>query len=151
MRFGGSPRVTDAEVEHLAAVLNGSLLWPLGAGEVAGAVKSVNGHYRAQWRARGWHQPAFLERQRSHGRKSGEARRAAIAERDRRIVARLDAGESTRQAAAAEGVLPATVQGARDRLRKVSTFGVYIEPTQMIPDSGLRRGAKGESLTKGCE
>ena len=58
MRFGGSPRVTDAEIEHRAAVLNGSLLWPLDAGEVAGVVKSVNGHYRAQWRARGWHQPA---------------------------------------------------------------------------------------------
>ena len=46
MRFGGSPRVTDAEVEHRAAVLNGSLLWPLDAGVVAGVVKSVNGHYR---------------------------------------------------------------------------------------------------------
>ena len=123
IRFGGSPRVTDAEIEHLAAVLNGSLLWPLDAGEVAGVVKSVNGHYRAQWRARGWHQPAFLEMQRKLGRAgglaSGAARRAAVAERDRRISARLDAGESTRTAAAAEGVDHATVIRAWRR----QTFG----------------------------
>ena len=148
MRFGGSPRVTDAEVDHRAAVLNGSLLWSLDAGEVAGIVKSVNGHYRAQWRARGWHQPAFLELQRKRGRAgglaSGSARRAAVAERDRRLIARLEAGESTRAAAAAEGVLPRTVQGARNRLRKAPDFRVYPEANtgDLVP--GWR---KGESLS----
>ena len=119
MRFAGSPRVSDAEVEHRAAALNGSLLWPLDAAEVAGIVQSVVGHYRAQWRARGWHQPAFLELQRRRGRRagvaSGKVRRAAVAERDRRLVARLDAGESTRAVAAAEGVSQWTARTARFR------------------------------------
>ena len=130
MRFGGSPHASDAEVEQRAAILNAGLLFPLDAAEVAGIVKSVNGHYRAQWRARGWHRADFLshqadlgrrntsEQQRVKGRRSGEARRAAVAERDRRLLALLAAGESVRQAAAAEGVLPRTVQGARDRLRR---------------------------------
>ena len=117
MRFAGSPRVSDAEVEHRAAALNGSLLWPLDAAEVAGIVQSVVGHYRAQWRARGWHQPAFLDLQRRRGRASGKARRAAIEERDRRLVARLEAGESIRAAAAAEGVPASTAQNVRDRHR----------------------------------
>lgn len=127
MRFGGSPQVSDAEVEHRAAALNAELLIPLDAAEVAGIVKSVNGHYRAQWRARGWHRPGFIKRQqkrgrrntseqqRVKGRRSGEARREAVAARDRRLLALLEAGESTRAAAAAEGVSQRTARTARFR------------------------------------
>ena len=128
MRFGGSPHASDAEVEQRAEVLNAGLLFPLDAAEVAGIVKSVNGHYRAQWRARGWHRADFLAHQQKRGRmatnqsaaglRSGEARRAAVAARDRRLLAFLEAGESTRQAATAEGVDQATVVRVRDRLRR---------------------------------
>ena len=149
MRFGGSPRVTDAEVEHRAAVLNGSLLWPLDVGEVAGVVKSVNGHYRAQWRARGWHQPAFLELQRRRGRRagvaSGKVRRAAVEERDRRIVARLDAGESTRASAAAEGVSQWTSRTARKR----TDFRVSGEPYTDDPGFGPPEGGKRRKSIQG--
>ena len=130
MRFGGSLHASDAEVEQRAEVLNDGLLFPLAAAEVAGIVKSINGHYRAQWRARGWHRADFLahqadlgrrntsEQQRVKGRRSGEMRRAAVSDRDRRLLALLEAGESTRAAAAAEGVDPMTVIRARDRLRR---------------------------------
>ena len=100
MRFGGSPHASDAEVEHRAEVLNAGLLFPLDAAEVAGIVKSVNGHYRAQWRARGWHRADFLGRQQKRGRmasnqsaaglRSGEMRRAAVSDRDRRLLALLE-------------------------------------------------------------
>jgi hypothetical protein len=126
MRFGGSPHASDAEVEQRAEVLNDGLLFPLAAAEVAGIVKSVNGHYRAEWRSRGWHRADFRERQQKRGRmasnqsaagfRSGEARRAAVADRDRRLLALLEAGESTRAAAAAEGVDQRTARTARLRL-----------------------------------
>ena len=44
------------------------------------------------------------------GHYAGEARRAAVAERDRRLLALIEAGESTRSAAEAENVSQRTVQ-----------------------------------------
>ena len=121
MRFGGSPRVTDAAVEHQAHVLNRSFLFPLDVAEVAGIVKSVNEHYRALWRAQGWHCPAWLDRQAELGRRntaeqqalkgvlSGITRRTAVEDRDQRILARLAAGESTRKIAATVGLDHSTI------------------------------------------
>lgn len=130
MRFGGSPHVSDPDVVQQAEFLNAELLIPLDAAELAGIVKSVNGHYRAQWHARGWHQADFIERQsgrgrrnnseqqRAKGRRSGEARRAARASRDHRLIELLEDGRSVREVAAVEGVPKSTVQDARDRLRR---------------------------------
>ena len=119
MRFGGSPRVTDAEVEHHAHVLNSGFLFPLDVAEVAGIIKSVNEHYRALWRDQGWHTSEFIERQTELGRRatnqvaagiaSGIARRAAVEDRDQRILTLLAAGESTRKIAADVGLDQSTV------------------------------------------
>ena len=142
MRYAGSPDRTDADIRHHAEQLYGeiNILAPHAFtwAELRAIVKSVL-RYRDQWRARGWYVPRWIERQANRGRRntskqqaakgrlggkrSGEARRAAVADRDRRLLARLEAGESTRAAAAAEGVDHATVIRARSRLRRDGLAG----------------------------
>ena len=136
MRYAGSPDRTDADIRHHAEQLYGeiNILAPHAFtwAELRAILKSVL-RYRDQWRARGWHVPRWIERQASRGRRnsrekqaakgrlggerSGQTRRAAVAERDRRLIARLEAGESTRVAAAAEGVSQYTARTATARLR----------------------------------
>ena len=92
--------------------------------EVRGILRSVY-CYRAQWRVRG-HAPWWIARQSARGRNgglkggvsSGEARRAAVRERDLRIVVLLDAGLSQREVAAVVGVNRDVVRGAADRLAR---------------------------------
>lgn len=57
-------------------------------------------------------------RQSDLGRRSGAVRRAAVVERDREIVRRLDAGESQSAVAADIGCARGTVAGARERLAR---------------------------------
>ena len=141
MRYAGSAEPSDADVAQYAEQLYASLdivnPHAFTRSELSGTLKSVL-RYRARWRSNGWHRPGWLARQADLGRRntseqqrvkgrlggerSGEVRRAAVSDRDRRLLVRLEAGESVRQAAAAEGVLPRTVQGARDRLRRDHDF-----------------------------
>ena len=137
MRYAGSPEPSDADVAQYAEQLYADLdivnPHAFSRSELAGTLKSVL-RYRARWRSAGWHRPGWLARQADLGRRNtseqqrvkgqlgGEVRRAAVADRDRRLLARLEAGESTRQAAEAEGVDQATVVRVRDRLRERRDF-----------------------------
>ena len=128
-RFAGadSERDIEREAERLYALVP-DVLQPhaFTRSELAGIVRSVL-RYRQQWIARGWHQPDFIERQRSRGRAatnqvtagvaSGVARRRATGDRDERILAALAAGLTTYEIAAAEGVNQATVVRIRQRHR----------------------------------
>ena len=78
--------------------------------------------YRAQWRARG-HAPWWITlgsraRGRAGGLSGGVARRAAVRERDLRIVVLREAGLSQREVAAVVGVKRDVVRGAADRLAR---------------------------------
>ena len=119
-------RDTDRQLEAWAHTYNDGFSRPLDAAELLGILKSVL-RYRDKWCEHG-HQQSFLFRQALRGRKggtaSGLARLVNVSDRDRFIVARLDAGgESYRAIALAFGVHVGTVQGARARLMR----GVYIE------------------------
>lgn len=145
MRFAGSADHTEADIlrcsEQLYAQMNILVPHAFTWAELRGTLASVL-RYREQWRARGWHVPRWIDRQANRGRRntteqqrqkgirSGEVRRERTRERDQRIVAKLKAGQSTRAAAAAEGVSQYTARTAAARLR----LGVSGElPTQMIP------------------
>ena len=110
-------RDTDRQLEAWAHAYNEGFVRPsvdgLDAAEVRGILKSVY-RYRARWREHG-HQQSFLFRQALRGRKSGASRRARVSDRDRFIVARLEAGESQRAVARAFGVSVGTVSTARAR------------------------------------
>ena len=84
--------------------------------EVRSTLRSVL-RYRAVWRARG-HAPWWIARQSARGSKGGLNRRAAVRERDLRIVVLLDAGLSQREVAAVVGVKRRTVRTARERLAR---------------------------------
>ena len=164
MRYAGSAEPSDADVAQYAEQLYADLdivnPHAFTRAELAGTLKSVL-RYRARWRSNGWHRPGWLARQADLGRRntseqqrvkgqlggerSGEVRRAAVADRDRRILARLEAGESVRQAAAAEGVPASTAQSARDRHRGPGAFAgwVYDEATNTDdPLCGRPRGGE---------
>ena len=106
-------RDKDREIEALAHAYNDKFVPPMDAAELRGTIKSVQG-YRVKWRKNG-HQQAWLWKQAARGRKSGEMRLASVADRDRFIVARLQAGESVRAVARAVGVHYSTVSRARAR------------------------------------
>ena len=81
-RFAGNLSRTDEEVAWWIrgqnmrhGIYRDSLLTPapLPAAEVEGIIRSINGHYRPQWRARTAQLP-FVERQRWRGRRSGKVR-----------------------------------------------------------------------------
>ena len=109
MREAGSDEMHDDEIRSYGRHLNTLYEIPLDDDEVDGILKSVLTHYRAQWRARGWHTEAFRARQRKRGLASGVARRQRVMVRNARIIERLARGESTRQVAAAEGISQARV------------------------------------------
>lgn len=133
MRFAGSPERTDADIRHYAEQLYSeiNILSPhaFTNAELRAIVQSVL-RYRDQWRTRGWNVPRWIERQANRGRRntrgqqrqkgirSGEVRRERTRERDRRILARLKAGESTRAAARAEGVSQYTAVTAASRIQR---------------------------------
>ena len=111
---------TDSQLEAFAHTYNDQFVPPLDAAELQGILKSVL-RYRDRWREHG-HQQSFLFRQALRGRKggtaSGLARLANVSDRDRFIVARLDAGESQRAVARAFGVSQFTVRTAGARLMR---------------------------------
>ena len=111
---------TDSQLEAFAHTYNDQFVPPLDAAELHGILKSVL-RYRDRWREHG-HQQSFLFRQALRGRKggtaSGLARLANVSDRDRFIVARLDAGESQRAVARAFGVSQFTVRTAGARLMR---------------------------------
>ena len=104
---------TDSQLEAFAHTYNDQFVAPLDAAELQGILKSVL-RYRDRWREHG-HQQSFLFRQALRGRKSGASRRAKVSDRDRFIVARLEAGESQRAVARAFGLALSTVQGVLAR------------------------------------
>ena len=106
-------RDTDRQLEAWAHTYNDSFVPPLDAGELRGILRSVY-RYRDRWRERG-HKPEWLWKQAALGRRSGEVRLARVSDRDRFIVARLDARESVRAVARAFGVSVGTVSTARSR------------------------------------
>lgn len=96
-RFAGILSRTDEAVAGHVRATNGGLRYLLEPTEVAGIVRSINGHYRPQWRSKAARLDfgaAFRERQAWRGQQSGKARRAGSAEE--------------RQPWAAEGVSRAT-------------------------------------------
>ena len=106
-------RDTDRQLEAWANSYNDGFVRPLDAAEVRGVLRSVY-RYRARWREQG-HQRSFLFRQSARGRKSGKVRLASVADRDRFIVARLQAGESQLAVARAFGVSQSAVSRAKVR------------------------------------
>ena len=96
-------RDDERQLEAWAHTYNEGFVCPLDAAEVRGILRSVY-RYRDRWREQG-HQRAFLFRQGARGRKGGLARLARVSDRDRFIVARLEAGESQRAVARAFGVV----------------------------------------------
>ena len=111
-------RDTDRELEAYANIYNDKFVPPMGVAELRGTIKSVH-RYRVKWRAQG-HTQTWLWKQAARGRKSGEMRLANVADRDRFIVARLQAGESQRAVGLAFGVDHRTVGTARARLSRRS-------------------------------
>ena len=111
-------RDTGRQLEAVAHAFNDGFIRPMDTAEVRGILKSVY-RYRALWREHG-HQQLFLFRQALRGRKggtaSGLARRANVSDRDRFILARLEAGESQRAVARAFGLALSTVQGVLARV-----------------------------------
>ena len=136
MQYAGSPDRTDADIRRYAEWLwtEIDIVSPhaFTSAELHGIVKSVL-RYRDRWRAQGWHVPHWIERQAKRGRRntraqqrrkgirSGEVRRERTRERDRRILARLEGGNSIRVAAAAEDLPPSTVQSIRSRAVRRTT------------------------------
>ena len=116
-------RDTDRQLESWAHTYNDQFVPPMDAGELRGILKSVH-RYRAGWRD-GGHTQAWLWKQAARGRKSGERRLASVADRDRFIVARLEAGESQRAVGLAFGVDHRTVGTARARLSRKSGERTY--------------------------
>ena len=76
---------------------------PFTMAEVRAAAKVV-GRYRSTWEARGWHRPAWINRQRVRGRKSGEVRRDKTQARDREIVNAILGGQTMRKVAEQFGI-----------------------------------------------
>ena len=82
MTWAGSPSNAGIAVLAAAHVQNEKYrdhpLGPLDLGELSGIAKSVE-RYRARWAARGWHRPAWIERQAARGRrpKRGKLRASA--------------------------------------------------------------------------
>ncbi len=136
MRYAGSRDRTAGDIHRYAEQLYADLdvLMPhsFTPAELRAIVKSVL-RYRDQWRARGWNVPKWIKRQADRGRRntrgqqrqkgirSGEVRRERTRERDRRILARLKGGQSTRAVAAAENLPPSTVQSIHERSRGCTT------------------------------
>ena len=87
---------------------------PFTDSEVRSTLRSVY-RYRDGWRARG-HKPEFVTWKGNLGRRGGVNRRAAVRERDHRMVSMLDFGFYQSEVAAVEGVDQSTVARARERL-----------------------------------
>ena len=115
MRWAGRRTNIPYDVLPAAILANDRLDRPLPAGEIGHIAKSVE-RYRRQWIAQGrfgtgrwnprarsapWASP---EAQAKRGRKSGAARRARNAERDRQIIAALEAGKTATAVAAEFGL-----------------------------------------------
>ena len=140
LRFAGKARHSEADIHREADRLYGDVdqYRPhyFSRSELRGIVKSVLGK-RDKWRRTG-HKPEWLRQQSflavRGGTRSGVVRLARVKDRDRFIVARLDAGESQRAVARAFGVYLRTVQTAKARLLR----GVTIEPyTDKAPSDSL--------------
>ena len=135
LKFAGKARHSEADIHREADRLYGDIdqYRPhyFSRSELHGIVKSVLGK-RAKWRSQG-HQQAWLWRQAARGKQGGTAsgvvRLARVGDRDRFILARLDAGESQVAIARAFGVHRRTVQTALDRLSR----GVLSNPIQLRP------------------
>ena len=116
MKWAGSPANIGREVVAVARATNDGLDVPLGDSEVAGLAKSVEG-YRAGWIAKGRFYTED-ERQawgRSLGLRGGVVRRAAKAERDRRIIEGREAGFSQRKLARLFGLSRYAIQHVLQR------------------------------------
>ena len=116
-------RDTDREIESYANIYNDKFVPPMGVAELRGTIKSVH-RYRVKWRAQG-HTQTWLWKQAARGRLSGVVRLANVADRDRFIVARLQAGESQRAVARAVGVSKWTVQTASARIIRGGGLRTY--------------------------
>ena len=127
LALGGS----DEGLLTWARSLNREFDPPLPDAEVRGIWKSVC-RYRSRWRDRG-HTQGWLWRQAARGKRGGTAsgvvRRARVNDRDRFIVARLEAGESQRAVARALGLALLTVQTARARLIREVTIEANTDST----------------------
>ena len=100
MKWAGSPANIGREVLAVARVTNDGLEAPLGDSEVVGLAKSVE-RYRDEWIAKGrFYTKAEREAWgRALGLRGGVGRRAALAERDERIIEAHAAGWSQRHLA----------------------------------------------------
>lgn len=130
MREAGRDVLDDNMIAHLGVYLNSQFDVPLPDREVEGIIQSILRNYRRRWRAGAWHSPRFKGRQRARGRRarnqvdagraSGAARRARNADRDKRILARLAAGASTRAVAALEGISQSRVVQIRAAAKRLA-------------------------------
>ena len=121
-RFAGVLSRTDAEVDGHVRATNGTLLYPLEPTEVAGITRSINGHYRPQWRNREARLP-FRERQADRGRRNAPDVQAA---KGRNSGAARRAGSlAERQPWVAEGISRRTWYQHR--------AVAHEQPTQVIP------------------
>ena len=119
-RFAGRLSRSVYEVEAEAERVNGEFVAPLDANELRDVINHVH-KYRVRWRARG-HQPSFIERQRTRGRRGGW-RSGAV---------RFEGSNEQRRPWEAEGVSRRTWYYARAEERRV----LHSKPTPLEPVSG---------------
>lgn len=115
---GRQENETAAVLDYLQP-LNAGLNPPVGYLELRGIARSVE-RYRDEWKAAGWHRPAWITRQSHRGKRSGQARRIRTADRTRTAVDLYGQGHSQRVIAAtlnmSRGAVKHTLQ--RENARK---------------------------------
>lgn len=114
---GHESNLNMAALDYLVG-LNDALETPLGFLEVRGIAKSVE-RYRAEWAARGWHKPGYLEGKRRQGAEGGRiwgrARRNRNQARDRAILDLWIEGHGVRAIGIRLALPASTVQDVVER------------------------------------
>ena len=115
LRYAGSDRVNNAQLELYAWTANQGLEPPMGDAEVRDILSSVL-RRREHWRANGWHAKSFRARQSARGRRSGLKRGQGVEERNREIRVTYRSGGVSQRALAADFGL--SVGGVNKILRR---------------------------------
>jgi len=144
MRWAGSSRRRGMAVLPVLEALNREFAEPLPASEVASIARSVE-RYRARWVESGRFYSHTSAEQAQRGRRSGQARRRATAERDAAIVEAVEGGQSQAAVGRAFGLSRWAVRKIvrRDGFEPVQlplADGVVTEPTQLM--SRIRDGSR---------
>ena len=135
MKWAGSPANIGREVLAVARVTNDGLEAPLGDSEVVGLAQSVE-RYRDEWIAKGrFYTEAEREAWgRSLGLQSAAVRRAALAERDLRIIEGRAEGLSYRKLAQ---LFKTSLGSIENVIRRDGQGGGVLRTTQIVSSFGV--------------